>query len=376
MSEGVVMLSPNFHPYIGGAEKQALEVSKALAAGGIPVTVLTRRTPGLRASEIVEDIPVRRVAAWGSGLFNSFVFMISSLLYLLGNSKSYRVIHVHLAGSPALAACAAGLLLGKRVVVKIGGGRGIGEIAVSARSLTGRLKLRLLRLFGPSFVAVTRDLADEMAEHGFVERVRVIPNGVNVDHYQPASPDGKIVLRKALGWPGGLCFLYVGRLAPEKQLDRFIRAFAETASASKALFVLIGGGPEKDKLLAEIEHLGIGDQVRLMPPTDEIAGAYAAADVFVLPSVSEGLSNALLEAMSSGLAVLGSRVGGTKETVAEGKTGLLFGPDDDAEMKSKITKLLDDPGRASGLGAAARAEAVKRFSLEAVAERYLEVYRD
>lgn len=370
------MLSPNFHPYIGGAEKQALEVSKALAAQGLPVTVLTRRLEGLSASETVEEIPVRRVAAWGSGFLNSVVFMFSSLLYLLRNAKSYRVIHVHLAGSPALAACAAGLLLGKRVVVKIGGGRGIGEIAVSARSLIGRLKLRLLRLFGPCFVAVTKDLAEEMAEHGLVDGVRIIPNGVDVDHYQPVSSERKTVLRKALGWPKGLCFLYVGRFAPEKQLDRFIRSFAEAASASKAFLVLIGGGQEDKKLLAEIEHLGIGDQVRLMPPTGEIASAYAAADIFVLPSLSEGLSNALLEGMASGLAVLGSRVGGTKEAVVEGKTGLLFGPDDDVEMKERITELLDDPGRAAGLGSAARQEAVKLFSLEAVAERYLEVYRD
>jgi glycosyltransferase involved in cell wall biosynthesis len=365
------MVSPNFHPYIGGAEKQALEVSKALAARGVDVRVLTRRADGLAPQDTVAGIPVTRAIAWGGGFINALVFMCSSFLHLAHSAA--RVFHVHLAGSPALSACLAAYIMRRRVVVKVGGGRAIGEIAVSSRKLSGRLKLALLRLFSPNFVAVTRDLADEMREHGFSGEIKVIPNGVDTEVYHPASADEKSAIRKRLGWKAGLTFLYVGRLAPEKQLDRFLKSFAQAADAS-ARCIFVGAGPEEGKIRAAVAELKLTDRVQLFPSTQEIADIYRAADVFILPSVSEGLSNALLEAMASGLAPLGSRVGGTLETISEGETGLLFGADDDAQMQAQIKRLCSERELAPRLGAAARLEAERRFALPQVAQRYLEVY--
>ena len=112
----------------------------------------------------------------------------------------------------------------------------------------------------------------------------------------------------------------------------------------------------------------------MLPSLEAIQDAYAAADVFVLPSVSEGLSNALLEAMSSGLAVLGSRVGGTAEAVEEGRTGLLFAPQDEAELAAKLKRFLDEPELAGRLGAAAREKAAAAFSLDRTAEAYERLY--
>jgi glycosyltransferase involved in cell wall biosynthesis len=104
--------------------------------------------------------------------------------------------------------------------------------------------------------------------------------------------------------------------------------------------------------------------------------AYAAADVFVLPSVSEGLSNALLEAMASGLAVLGSRVGGTAETVRPDVTGLLFGPQDGVELRRGIARFLSEPELGRRLGASARAQAVAEFAIDRVADEYKKMYSE
>ncbi len=371
----VIMVTPNFYPYIGGAEKQALELSKTLASMGVGVLVVTRRTGDLPAAETVEGIEVRRIFAAGSGVVNALTFLASCLVFLSWRCFAYDVIHVHLAGSPALAACLAGLIFRKRVFVKVGGGRGIGEIAQSSRSWTGGLKLMLLRLFRPRFIAVTEDLKEEMAEFGIGEGARVIPNGVDIDRYRPATDEEKRSAREGLGWPEGLCFLYVGRLAPEKRLEDFLEAFSRGAGGEErpAFCVFVGSGSERERLRLRADELGLRDRVRIVPPTGEIDRFYAAADIFVLPSVSEGLSNALLEAMSAGLALLGSRVGGTKEAVTK-ETGTLFKSGDVAGLTAAVSRYVSRPELAMEQGRAARKTAVERYSLKRVAERYMEIY--
>src|SRR5208282_4419822 len=107
----------------------------------------------------------------------------------------------------------------------------------------------------------------------------------------------------------------------EKRLPWFLRLWLRDAGP-RARAVLVGEGPERGAI--EAEAAASGGRIVVLPPRAELADLYAAADVFFLPSFSEGLSNALLEAMSSGLAPLASRVGGTAETVVDGRTGLLF----------------------------------------------------
>ena len=161
----VVMVSAGFWPAVGGAERQALELSRALRARGVGVRVLTRRLGGAAAREEVQGVPVRRLRVFGTGALDSLSFLFGALGWLLKHDGDYDAIHAHLAGSPALAAALAGRILGKPVLVKLGGGRGIGELAASSRTSLGRLKLRLLTLLNPRFLAVVPDLAAEASEH-------------------------------------------------------------------------------------------------------------------------------------------------------------------------------------------------------------------
>lgn len=377
MSASVVMVSPGFPPGVGGAERQALELSKELLARGVRVRVLTRRLGGLPAEGEVEGVPVRRLPAWGAGLCGSAVFLTAVFLWLLLRARSYGAVHVHLAGSPAVAAALAGRLLGKRVVVKVGGGRGIGEIAVSSRSTAGRLKLRLLGLLKPRFTAVSADLVAEMSERGMdVSGARVIPNGVDVARHRPRSAAEKSGARRALGWAEGVWVLYAGRLSPEKQLPVFLRAFAKARleCSVPARLALAGEGPEEAALREAARRLELGDAFRMLPPRGDVETLYAAADVFALPSHSEGLSNALLEAMASGLAVMAGRVGGARDAVEHEASGLLFDPLDFDDMVGALRRLLGDEPLRARLGAAAARRAAERYSISAVAARYFELY--
>ena len=374
----VVMVSPNFHPFVGGAERQALELSRALHAQGVDVVVLTRSRTGQPARQKLEGIDVVRL--WTPGRFASIGFMVSVFFWLWSKSTEWEVVHIHLAGSHALPAAFAARLLRRPAFVKIGGGRGIGEVAASMRTVAGRLKWRAMVWLRPRLVAVTPDLAAELAEHGIELPVSVIPNGVDTERFRPVPDEQKESLRhRALEWPGGLSFIYAGRLAPEKRLADFIRAFARALSAARlrAHFLLAGEGPEEPALREAAEKVGLLENgVYFRGTVEELEhNVYPLADVFVLPSESEGLSNALLEAMSCGLAVLASRVGGTALVVEDGQSGLLFAPGDEDAMSRAVERLLRQPEEVRRMGVRAREKILAGYDLRRIAGRYLELYR-
>lgn len=362
----VVMISAGFWPALGGAERQALALSRELSARGAKVTVLTRLVGCASPREEVQGVTVRRLRVFGTGALDSLSFLFGSLGWLLKHEGEYDAIHAHLAGSPALAAALAGRWLGKPVLVKLGGGRGIGELAVSSRTGLGRLKLRVLALLRPRFLAVVPDLAAEAREFLPGATIEVLPNGVDTKRYKPVSPEEKKVLRARLGWSGTV-FLYTGRLSWEKRLPWFAPLWEAAAKGADASLILVGEGPE---------IIPKSERVRVFAAVEDTAELYAAADVFVLPSVSEGLSNSLLEAMSSGLPVVASAVGGTAETVQDGKTGLLFDKDDEKTATEQIKRILNDNGLRNLLGTAARREVERRYSIARVVERLLELYGD
>lgn len=362
------MVSAGWRPALGGAERQAEELSRALLRRGVRVTALTRRLPGTAALEESGGLAVRRLPSLGSGPLDSLLFLVEAFVWLVLHKGEYDAIHAHLAGSPALAAAAAGRLLGKPALVKLGGGRGIGELSVSSRSAFGRLKLSLLAALRPRFLAVVPDLAEEAREFlGPDVSVELLPNGVDVERFVPADLMRKRVVRASLGLPQDApVFLYTGRFSPEKRLDWFAKLWAEATEGTGALLVLAGAGPHRPEP---------GGRVLLRDSVDDSAPLYAAADAFVLPSASEGLSNSLLEAMAAGLPSLASAVGGTAQTLENGRTGLLFGRDDEAALKTAAVRLAKDPELRARLGAAAREEAKARYSLDMVAARLRLLYR-
>lgn len=380
MGLSVVMISANFHPYIGGAEKQALEVSKALKSRGVQVLVLTRRLKGLSSYEEVEGIPVRRLAAWGKGLLSSLIFMASSLVYLLLHRNEYQVLHAHLASSPSIVAAFVGKIFAKRVVVKLGGGSGYGEIARSRQNLLGKLKLRSLDLLKPVLVAVNQNQIKELQGTGLEKlEAHLIPNGVNLKEYHPATPEEKERLRKELGW-SGLVFLFAGRFASDKRQSEVLKTFLQGWSRAfqeefRGSFYLAGEGPEEKAFKDLILQTGTADSAHLLGSRQEVRELYRAADVFVLPTISEGLSNALLEAMASGLPVLASRVSGTMEIVQEGVHGFLFDPFRPEEVSGHLTAMAKNPARLQEMGRRARDWAASKFSLEKAVDSLMRTYR-
>lgn len=368
----IVMVSAGFWPAFGGAERQALELSRALVARGHRVVVLTRRLAGLPAHDAVGGVAIRRLPVFGSGPLDAFSFLFGAFAWLLLHWTEWDAVHAHLAGSPALAAASAGRLLGRPALVKLGGGRGIGELAASSKTAWGRAKLRALGALRPRFLAVAQDLADEAREFLGPLPIEVLANGVDTARFAPVDAARKAQLRRELDWPADApVFLYTGRFSPEKRLPWFLSLWRE-ASGGRALAVLVGDGSEKAAI--EAEAAPAGGRIRVLVPREDLAGLYAAADAFFLPSTSEGLSNALLEAMSSGLAPVASRVGGTAETVEDGRTGLLFERDDEAGLAAAIRRVVGEKDLAFELGSRARRKILERYCLDRAVARLESLY--
>ncbi|MDA8129942.1 MAG: glycosyltransferase family 4 protein [Elusimicrobia bacterium] len=376
----VLMLSQTFHPVMGGSERQALEISKALVSRGVKVTVLTRQPGGQPAEEDMGGVRVLRLGAFGPRAVDSALFMLKSFFWLLSHKADYDAVHVHLASSPAVAAVLASRLTGKKTLVKLGGGKGVDEITLSMGSFLGRLKLSFFRAFRPELLVMNGEVYDWLS--GTPEfsglRLRRFRNGVDTGRYTPLLYSEKIKAKEAIGLDNSTLFIFVGRLSPEKRVKEFLEAwaevFSEAAAPPKARLLIVGDGPERRALEGAVADLGLAGSVALAGRKDDLLPYYRAADVFILPSISEGLSNSMLEAMSCGVAIMASRVGGAREAVQPGVSGSLFDPLNRAELKDCLRRHIADRSLAVKMGEAARKTAVEKYSMARVAEELIAIY--
>ncbi len=376
----VLMLIQTFLPAIGGAEKQALELSRSLVSRGIRVTVVTRRIANTVAEEDMDGVRVVRLSAAGSGALNSAVFMVKSFFYLLKNAAEYDIVHVHLASSHAIAALLAGKFTGKRTLVKLADGRAQNEITLSMEGFLGRMKLAFFRFSGPRLMVLNGEVFDwlkNLPEFGGLRLIQ-FRNGVDTLKYTPLLYHEKINAKAALGFGNEPIVLFVGRLDPKKRIREFVELWAEIFYEERVKprmrFVIVGSGPEEGPVRAAAASLGLKESVTVAGMQSDLMPYYRAADIFVLPSLTEGLSNSMLEAMSCGLAIMASRVGGAREAVIEGENGCLFDPFNRQEIKSCLRRHMADRSLAVKMGERSREIAVKKYSMAKVADELLEIY--
>lgn len=203
--------------------------------------------------------------------------------------------------------------------------------------------------------------------------VQVWKRGVDTEHYHPSRRSLEWRNRLTKGCPDAPLLLFVGRLAPEKRVE-WLRAVL--MAIPNAHLAIVGDGP----LRPALERLFAGTRTTFTGYLhgDELASAYASADIFVFPSANETLGNVILEAMASGLPVVAPRSGGLLDHVTDGKTGLLFDPELESAMTSTVKLLMNRPAMASQLGEAGRryTETITwRNTLDGLALTYARVLR-
>jgi glycosyltransferase involved in cell wall biosynthesis len=228
-------------------------------------------------------------------------------------------------------------------------------------------------------VAVSQYSKDKMLRYYNLEasKIRVVPNGVDIEKYQPKPASEEQKRRFGLGTEP--CVLFVGSLIPRKGLPYLVEAAKTVVKEQPNVkFVLVGDGPQKPQLTVAIQTAGLQGNFMFLGklPEDTLVGIYGCADVFVLPSVQEGQGIVLLEAQASGVPVVAFGVGGVNEAVRNGETGLLIERGDTNALADALLKLLSAKALRNKMGEAGRRFVTENYSWDLCTKRMLALYRE
>lgn len=233
---------------------------------------------------------------------------------------------------------------------------------------------RLLTPLVDRFVTVSRDLGRWLVDTVGVPAPKVVTihNGVDLDRWDAGE---RQAAREALGLPADAAVIgTVGRLDPVKDQLALLDAFALVRRPATFL-VIIGDGPCRAQLEARARHADLDGRVRLLGERSDVPRLLPGFDVFVLPSIAEGISNTILEAMATRLPVVATRTGGNPELVDDGATGALVPVGDREALAASIEAYLEDSDLRLRHGRAGHRRSVTEFGLPRMAERYRDLYR-
>lgn len=205
------------------------------------------------------------------------------------------------------------------------------------------------------------------------EKVVCVYNGIDTESFDLTVDKKKIKTQLGLA-PEKPVIGTVARMAPQKGLPFLLEAIAILGETVNAGFLIAGDGPLRPDLERQAEQLGLSGKVCFPGYCQNIKEILQIFDIFVIPSISEGLSITAIEALAAGKPVVASRVGGLPEVVEDGKTGVLVPPGDPATLASAIKNLLDDPALRERMGRAGRRTAKDKFSLENMIRKTEELY--
>ena len=376
----VVMVVRLFHPWVGGTERQAATLARSLIARGVDVRIVTGRWFRRTARcETIDSIPVyRNHTMWeffgvrGLRKLGGYLYMVTLGWHLWRTRRDYDVIHIHGMNYHSAVAVRLGRWLGRPTVTKLANSGRASDVDKmrSDRQLWGARFLLPTALRSDRFIALNTAVADELRSAGVSrERVVSIPNGVALDG---------IVAKSDYALAGRARVVFVGRLHEQKGLTTLVDALAELHRhrPDSVEVTFVGEGPYRTDLEAHVRRLGLAEVVHMPGERADVSSALRRADVFVLPSRAEGLSNALLEAMAHGLPVVVSDIPGNADVVEHDRDGLRFGYGDHHGLAECLAALFADDARRARLGSQARATIEARYALPEVVDRYLDLYEE
>jgi sugar transferase (PEP-CTERM/EpsH1 system associated) len=356
---------------LGGTEKALVKLIRASDPALFEHCICTLRGTAETAGEWSAGVKVVNAGREGTAL----QFNVPGLVKLM---KAMRPAVVHSRNWGGIEAIVAARLAGVPVAVH-------SEHGYQLDMRSGLpLRQRVLRHFAYRMATGVATVTDELRHYHAAQawwkpsRITVLYNGVDSNDFRP-QPQVRDAVRQRLGVPrDALVVGSVGRLVSLKDFTTLLQAGRLLAGQMPTLYVVIvGAGPELSKLRSYVDSSEeLSGRVLFPGALDNVQEVLNAMDIFVLPSLMEGMSNTLLEALAVGLPVIATRVGGNSEVVAEGQCGYLFTPQDAPGLASLLRTLLRDEKLRGQFGSAARERAVRYFSLDAMIGRYRDLYID
>ena len=346
----------------GGCERDLSKVALGLDRSLFEPHVGCFRPEGIRLGELrdagipIVQLPVRSFVSSSA---------IRGALTLRRYMAQHRIALVHAHDVPTM--------MFATPLARLFGARAVVSSQVSYRTLVRPLEHRLLRVADRlshrvlvNCQAMYKHMVDD--EGLPPERAYLCYNGVDTGIFRPGTTERPEPLRDAT-----LIIGTIANLRPEKGLHLLLDAFAAVRRPGVKLFI-VGSGPSLEELQGLSRRLGIEPDCLFLPGKPDISAEMRLIDIFVLPSLSEAFSNALLEAMASGCAVVGSNVGGTPELIHDGQTGLLFRLGDSQDLAAKLRRLIEEENLREQLRVAAVGLARNNFPLHRTIQRNAELY--
>ena len=345
----------------GGGETQVLGLTLALAAAGHRAELICDPAGRLWERATAEGIrchPIR--------IRNAIDLAAGVKLRAILKREHYDVVHFHTSRAHSMAPFARGF--------------------ASTLLVTRRMDYRPNRVFAPllfnravdSVVAISDGVADSLAAAGVDrQRVTVIHSGVDCARFRPPTTEERANARAALGISDNeILISAVGALEQRKGHRYLIEAIGALAASIKVKCFIVGQGSIHRVLQGEIAVIRSLDRTKLLGRVDDVRELLWASDIFAMPSLKEGLGVAALEAMASALPLIASDVGGLREVVEDGRTGIIVPPANSKQIASAIRRLAESIELREQMGAAARVRVVENYSMEQMAARTLALYRE
>lgn len=362
---------------VGGTEVQLVKLARGLDPQRFEVVVYCLSGLGPLAEELVaHGIRVETVGFRGfRGGVASLrdvpqVFVTLARFWRWMRSEAPDIVHCMLFQAYVIGGVVARLA---RVPVLIAGRRSLSNFK------TGRphywLAERVVNMFTDLLIANSEAVRQDVLkrERQPPQKVIVIPNGLEIERYRHLFTAG---LRDELGIASStLVVVVVANFIHYKGHVYFLEAWANVLRGRPdSVALLVGEGPRRKAMEELAKRLGISGAVRFLGTRHDVPAVLAVSDVLVHPSLEEGFSNAIIEAMAAGKPVVATRVGGNPEAVDDGVTGLLVPPREPAALAAAVGRLLDDPDERRILGARAQGRAAERFALHRIVDEYQRLY--
>ncbi len=352
----------------GGTEKLVFEMARALT-DEYEVIVCTLEGPGFYGKRLRRlGVPVYPLFR-ARGIDLNVVFALRKLWA----THHVNLVHAH-QYSPFFYAGLAKYLYPKAKLLFEEHGRHYPEVKKPLRILFNRI---FLAPVANALVAVSEDVKERLKLYEGLpaSKIQVIYNGIA--DITRVGPQEKKLIRREFGFEAGdVVAATLGRLDPIKNLPLFLEALALAKSSFPLLKgLIIGDGPEREKLLMKAKALGLERDCVFTGFREDGARLVQAADVFVLPSLSEGTSLALLEAMAAGLPVVATAVGGNPEIIEDGKSGLLVPSNHLPSLAAALLLLAEDGNLRQAMGQQARRRFLSRFTFDTMLDTYRAFYK-
>lgn len=345
-----------------GAEKWIVALMRAMDSAAFDSVLVNLSDEPEKSSRVVEFARGKGLEAldfYTGGTFNpSSIYRLSRWL----KSENVDVVHGHGYKSDLIGLVAARMAGTKMISTPHGWSKEADRKLQFYESLD-----RFLFRFMDHVCPLSEDLLDSVCSCTRPEKRKLILNGVDIAEVNSTQGSKE----SQVGYPR---IGYVGQLIERKDLPTLLAAVHQVCLTKAVKLVVVGDGPDRSKLISLAKSLGCGDSVDFLGYRTDALAITKSCDIFVLPSLLEGIPRCIMEAMAASVPVIVSDIPGCRDLVEHEKTGLLFQPANSTDLADKIEYILDHPDRAAEMAAAGREKINAEYSNMRMAREYAEVY--